>query len=81
MFIVTIADIYYMNFIEVYETGSMIDILWDLSYILLAFGFLYHRETVKEAFSAMKKKKIAKIPSSKNLKNSGTSGKPEKSKK
>jgi hypothetical protein len=48
IFITTIADIYYMNFSEVYETGNLIDLFWDFSYILMAFGFFYHREAVKD---------------------------------
>lgn len=58
MLMVTIADIYYMNFLEIYETGNLIDILWDLDYILLAFGFFYHRETVKEILTTSKDKKF-----------------------
>lgn len=46
----TVADIYYMNFLESYETGNLIDLFWNFDYILLAFGFLYHRESVKEVF-------------------------------
>ncbi len=42
-----IADIYYMNFLETYEAGNLIDLFWDLSYILLAFGFFYNREAMK----------------------------------
>jgi hypothetical protein len=56
VFMMSAADIYYMNFLEVYETGSLIDIFWNLSYILLAFGFFYHREVVKEVFDGIKKK-------------------------
>lgn len=43
----TIADIYYMVSIETYITGNLIDLLWHLGYLLIAFGFIYHRETVK----------------------------------
>lgn len=56
----TMADVYFMNFSGIYETGSLIDILWNLDYILMAFGFLYHRETVRgimtEATELKKKK-------------------------
>lgn len=51
-----IADIYYMNFIDVYETGNMIDLLWDVDYILMTFGFFYHRETAKEIVEKAKEK-------------------------
>lgn len=56
IFMSTIADIYYMNFLDVYETGSLIDILWNLDYILLALGFFYHRETIKNVMSGLKVK-------------------------
>lgn len=56
MFMMSVADIYYMNFLEVYETGNLIDLLWNLDYILLAFGFFYHREAIKEVFDGIKKK-------------------------
>jgi len=42
-----VADIYYMNFLEEYEVGNLIDLVWNLDYILLAVGFLYHRESIK----------------------------------
>jgi hypothetical protein len=45
--LMSLADIYYMNFSEVYEVGNLIDLAWNLGYILLALGFLYHRETIK----------------------------------
>jgi len=45
--LMSLADIYYMNFSEVYEVGNLIDLAWNLNYILLALGFLYHRETIK----------------------------------
>ena len=56
----TIADIYYMNFLEIYETGNLIDLLWDLDYMLLAFGFFYYRETVKGLLTIHKHKKSIK---------------------
>lgn len=43
----SIADVYYMKFLEVYATGNLIDIWWDLSYILIALGFFSHRESMK----------------------------------
>jgi len=56
IFLMSVADIYYMNFLEVYKAGNLIDLFWDLSYILLAFGFFYHREVVKDVFDEVKKK-------------------------
>ncbi|MEM5879074.1 MAG: hypothetical protein QXU74_01095 [Candidatus Aenigmatarchaeota archaeon] len=43
----TTADIYYMNFLEIYEVGNLIDLFWDLGYILLSLGFFYYRKTMK----------------------------------
>jgi len=43
----TMADIYYMNFLEIYKVGNLIDLLWDLGYILLCLGFFYYRKTMK----------------------------------
>lgn len=48
----TIADIYYMYFFTAYETGNLIDILWNTNYILFTLGCIYHRETVKDIVSA-----------------------------
>jgi len=53
----TIADIFYSSFFSVYETGNLIDILWNTGYIFFAFGFVYYRETVKGIVHAAKEKK------------------------
>lgn len=54
----TAADVFYMNLSVVYETGNIIDLLWDLDYTLFAFGFFYYRETVEEIFTVSKERKI-----------------------
>jgi len=55
-FIFTIlADIYYNNFIDIYQTGDFIDILWDLSYLLLAYGLFYHRIITKQILKQIKR--------------------------
>jgi len=57
LFLSSLADIYYMNFYDVYSTGSLIDILWNLSYLMLAYGFLYKRENVMEIVADVKSRK------------------------
>jgi len=52
LFLSTIADTYYMNFQAHYETGNLIDILWNLDYLLMVLGFIYHRETVEGIIKA-----------------------------
>jgi hypothetical protein len=47
----TIADIYYMNFIDVYASGDWIDILWCADYIITALGLFYYRETAEKIFA------------------------------
>ncbi|MBC7219430.1 MAG: hypothetical protein H5T49_04790, partial [Hadesarchaea archaeon] len=37
--LITAADVLYTYFLSSYFTGHIIDVLWDLGYILLAFGF------------------------------------------
>ncbi|MEM5794201.1 MAG: hypothetical protein QXS48_01880 [Candidatus Aenigmatarchaeota archaeon] len=44
----SIADIYYMKFLETYASSNLIDLWWDLSYILLAVGFFHHRKIMKD---------------------------------
>jgi hypothetical protein len=56
-FISTIADVYYTNFFSTYQTGNLIDLLWNADYILFMLGFLYYRESVKDIMSAAKVKK------------------------
>ncbi len=53
----TIADTFYSSFFSVYETGNLIDVLWNTGYIFLAFGFVYYRETTKGIVFAPRKKK------------------------
>jgi hypothetical protein len=57
MAVLTIADIFYSSFFSVYETGNLIDILWNTGYMFFTFGFIYHRETVKDIVHAAKEKK------------------------
>jgi hypothetical protein len=52
-----VADVCYTNFFSVYQTGNLIDLLWNTDYILFAFGFIYYRETVKDIMSAAEQKK------------------------
>jgi len=51
----TIADVYYTLFLATYETGNIIDILWNVDYILLAYGFYFNRMTLKSILDAGKK--------------------------
>lgn len=57
LFLATVADIYYMNLAEMYQTGNLIDILWDLDYLIMSFGLFYMREKTKEIFSTEVKRK------------------------
>lgn len=41
----TLADILYAQIASLYEATSFFGILWDLQYILLAYGFFYYRQT------------------------------------
>jgi len=54
MVLSTVADICYAIFFSVYETGNLIDILWNLDYLLMAFGFFYYRETIKQILASAK---------------------------
>ncbi len=61
----TLADIFYTYFIGSYETGNLIDILWNVDYILMGFGFFYYRETIKGIFASAKETMSAKTKESK----------------
>jgi hypothetical protein len=50
-----VADMVYMT--GIYESGSIVDILWELEYMLIAFGLFYYRESVKSALVQTKAKK------------------------
>ncbi len=39
----TLADVIYAREFATYASGSPIDVLWDLSYIIFAFAFFYYR--------------------------------------
>ena len=45
--VILIADIYYNIYSEIYETGDIIDILWDLGYLLFSLGFIIYKRTFK----------------------------------
>ena len=43
-----VADILYAYLSVSYTTGSWIDLLWNIDYMLMAFGFFYYRQSIKE---------------------------------
>ena len=47
-----VADMVYFYILPWYETGNLIDVLWDLDYLLGGFGFIYYRESVKNLLKA-----------------------------
>jgi len=49
LIICTFADISFTFAGSLYESGGLLDFLWDFDYILLAFGFFYYRQTIEEA--------------------------------
>ncbi|MCX6814358.1 MAG: hypothetical protein NTY20_01770 [Candidatus Aenigmarchaeota archaeon] len=53
----SLADIGYSYLSTAYETGNWIDLLWDIDYLLLAYGFFYYRQSVKEIEIPVKKKR------------------------
>jgi len=53
----TFADIMYAQVASLYESGSFFGILWDIDYILAAFGFFYYRQTMKDVMVSMKSAK------------------------
>ncbi|MFH1820988.1 MAG: hypothetical protein ABH852_00885 [Methanobacteriota archaeon] len=52
MIMTTIADVYYLHFLDIYQVGNLIDLFWDLSYITLALAFIYHKEKWNAILSA-----------------------------
>lgn len=53
----SIADIFYSSFFSVYETGGLMDVLWNTGYIFFGFGFVYYRETAKNIVYGVRKGK------------------------
>ncbi len=51
-----LADIIYSYIAVSYEAGSWIDLLWNLDYILMAYGFFYYRSSVKDIMASGGKK-------------------------
>ncbi len=50
----TLADVTYARDFVSYKSGNLMDLLWDLSYILLAFAFLYYRTKWREVLAKTK---------------------------
>ncbi|MFH1237318.1 MAG: hypothetical protein V1648_02840 [Candidatus Aenigmatarchaeota archaeon] len=50
----TCADIIYSYILGSYETGNIIDILWNTNYMLMATGFIYNRVIITRLFEAAK---------------------------
>jgi len=49
LIVCTFADISFTLAGSLYETGGLLDFLWNFDYILLAFGFFYYRQIITEA--------------------------------
>jgi len=50
----TFADIMYAQVASLYESGSFFGILWDIDYILMAFGYFYYRQTMGDIMISAK---------------------------
>ncbi|MBI2134830.1 hypothetical protein HYU09_02490 [Candidatus Woesearchaeota archaeon] len=59
-FVTTFADIMFAQIASLYESGSFFGVLWDVQYILMAFGFFYYRQAMSGMPKKAVKKKIAK---------------------
>src|SRR3989338_8354729 len=53
-FFTAFADIMFAQIASLYESNSFFGVLWDIEYILMAFGFFYYRQ----AISGMLKKPV-----------------------
>jgi len=58
MFIITIADAVYPYILDIYRTGNLIDLLWDLGYIVLALGFFRYWVKYEEILDKASRLKI-----------------------
>lgn len=46
--LISAADVFYTYFLASYTSGHIIDVLWDLGYILLAFGFFNYAKKYRK---------------------------------
>jgi len=54
MALMTLADVIYARDFATYASGNLVDLLWNLSYVIFAFAFIYYREKWQDVLAKTK---------------------------